>query len=155
MLDFGGELKERMKFKEDYEKISVMLSLLDLDLYGKKTLANQWAITAEAHVIQADAMINDQELEPVDNVGIEEPQFQWGPELQEDPIPAVPLQEIPLQEEGIDAEAMDLENLELQEDLPEIVMDEEEEEQVDVEDDPEEIMFDEEDWEVFSNVSSE
>ncbi|GMN31096.1 hypothetical protein TIFTF001_046480 [Ficus carica] len=118
-----------------------------------------------AHVIQADAMINDQELEPVDNVGIEEPQFQWGPELQEDPIPAVPLQEIPLQEEGIDAEAMDLEgidveamdleNLELQEDPPEIVMDEEEEEQVDVEDDPEEIMFDEEDWEVFSNVSSE
>ncbi|GMN36867.1 hypothetical protein TIFTF001_042525 [Ficus carica] len=50
---------------------------------------------------------------------------------------------------------MDLENLELQEDPPEIVMDEEEEEQVDVEDDPEEIMFDEEDWEVFSNVSSE
>ncbi|GMN23571.1 hypothetical protein TIFTF001_040476 [Ficus carica] len=82
-----------------------------------------------------------------------------------DPIPAVPLQEIPLQEEGIDAEAMDLEgidaeamdleNLELQEDPPEIVMDEEEEEQVDVEDDPEEITFDEEDWEVFSNVSSE
>ncbi|GMN20638.1 hypothetical protein TIFTF001_048779, partial [Ficus carica] len=32
-----------------------------------------------------------------------------GPELQEDPIPAVPLQEIPPQEEGIDAEAMDLE----------------------------------------------
>ncbi|GMN64861.1 hypothetical protein TIFTF001_033909 [Ficus carica] len=112
-----------------------------------------------AHVIQADAMINDQEQEPIDNIGIEEPQFQWGPELQEDPIPAVPLQEIPPQEEGIDAEAIDLdefpENLELQEDPPEIVMDEEEEEQVNVEDDPEEIMFDEEDLEVFSNVSSE
>ncbi|GMN61421.1 hypothetical protein TIFTF001_030509 [Ficus carica] len=62
-----------------------------------------------AHVIQADAMINDQGQEPVDNAGIEEPHFQWGPELQEDPIPAVPLQEIPPQEEGIDAEAMDLE----------------------------------------------
>ncbi|GMN29059.1 hypothetical protein TIFTF001_049496 [Ficus carica] len=49
------------------------------------------------------------------------------------------------------------ENLELQEDPPEIVMDEDEEdeEQVNVEDDPEEIMFDEEDWEVSSNVSSE
>ncbi|GMN23465.1 hypothetical protein TIFTF001_040459 [Ficus carica] len=86
----------------------------------------------------ADAMINDQVQEPVDNADIEEPQFQWGPELQEDPI----LAEFP-------------ENLELQEDPPEIVMDEEDEEQVNVEDDPEEIMFDEEDWEVFSNVSSE
>ncbi|GMN26737.1 hypothetical protein TIFTF001_047828 [Ficus carica] len=78
-----------------------------------------------AHVIQADAMLNDQTP----------------------------------QEEGIDAEAMDLEefseNLELQEDPPEIVLDEEDEEQVNVEDDPEEIMFNEEDWEVFSNVSSE
>ncbi|GMN19440.1 hypothetical protein TIFTF001_049915 [Ficus carica] len=112
-----------------------------------------------AHVIQADAMINDQVQEPVDNAGIEGPHFQWDPELQEDPILAVPLQEIPPQEEGIDAEAMDLEefpeNLELQEDPPEIVMDEEEEEQVNVEDNPEEIIFDEEDWEVFSNVSSE
>nr|GMN29716.1 hypothetical protein TIFTF001_046371 [Ficus carica]GMN29748.1 hypothetical protein TIFTF001_046373 [Ficus carica] len=105
-----------------------------------------------AHVIQADAMINDQGQEPVDNAGIKESHFQLGPELQEDPIPVVPLQEIPPQEEGIDAEAMDLEefleNLELQEDPPEIVMDEEEEEQVNVEDDPDEIMFDEEDWEI-------
>ncbi|GMN25480.1 hypothetical protein TIFTF001_040714 [Ficus carica] len=112
-----------------------------------------------ARVIQADAMINDQGQKPVENVGIEEPHFQWGPELQEDPIPAVPLQEIPPQEEEIDAEVMDLEefpeNLELQEDPPEIVMDEEEEVQVNIEDDSEEIMFDEEDWEVFSNVSSE
>ena len=40
---------------------------------------------------------------PVDDAGIREPVFQWGPILPEDPIPALPDQEIPPQEEEADA----------------------------------------------------
>ncbi|GMN72812.1 hypothetical protein TIFTF001_052076 [Ficus carica] len=93
----------------------------------------------------ADALVNDNRQEPVNDVGMEEPPFQWGPVLPEDPIPAMPLQEIPPHEDGIDADALDPkefpDNPELLEDPPEINMDNGEDEQVDIEDDPEEIIF--------------
>ncbi|GMN34963.1 hypothetical protein TIFTF001_044964 [Ficus carica] len=112
-----------------------------------------------AHMVQADALVNDNGQEPVNDVGMEEPPFQWGPVLPEDPIPAMPLQEIPPQEDGIDVDALDPEefpdNPELLEDPPEINMDNGEDEQVDIEDDPEEIIFGDEDWDVFSDVTTE
>ncbi|GMN75329.1 hypothetical protein TIFTF001_056406, partial [Ficus carica] len=98
----------------------------------------------------ADVLVNDNGQEPVNDVGMEEPPFQWGPVLPEDPIPAMPLQEIPPQEDGVDDDALDPEefpdNLELLEDPPEINMDNGEGEQVDIKDDPEEIIFGDEDW---------
>ncbi|GMN23031.1 hypothetical protein TIFTF001_043620 [Ficus carica] len=107
----------------------------------------------------AYALVNDNGQEPVNDAGMEEPPFQWGPVLPEDPIPAMPLQEIPPQEDGIDADALDPEefpdNPELLEDPPKINMDNGEDEQVDIEDYPEEIIFGDEDWDVFSDVTTE
>ncbi|GMN60089.1 hypothetical protein TIFTF001_029187 [Ficus carica] len=112
-----------------------------------------------AHMVQADVLVNDNRQEPVNDVGMEEPPFQWGPVLPEDPISAIPLQEIPPQEDGIDDDALDPEefpdNPKFLEDPPEIIMDNEEDEQVDIEDGPEEILFGDEDWDVFSDVTTE
>ncbi|GMN65117.1 hypothetical protein TIFTF001_034184 [Ficus carica] len=59
-----------------------------------------------------DALVEDHGLVPLDDIGIEEPPFHWGPLLPEDPIPAVPLKEIPPQEAevGADADNMDPED---------------------------------------------
>ncbi|GMN31595.1 hypothetical protein TIFTF001_044596 [Ficus carica] len=100
-----------------------------------------------AHILQADALVDDYGQEPVDDVGIE------------DPIPAVPLQEIPPQEAeiGADADNMDPEdppiiNIESDdEEHPPVInieSDDEEDVEEDIEnfeDDSEEILFDDED----------
>ncbi|GMN60342.1 hypothetical protein TIFTF001_029435 [Ficus carica] len=57
-----------------------------------------------AHMLQANALVDDYRQEPVDDAGIPEPPFHGGPFLPEDPITAIPLQEIPPLEEEADAE---------------------------------------------------
>lgn len=114
-----------------------------------------------AHMVQADALVENNIQVPVNDNGVEEPPFQWGPVLPEDPIPAIPLQEIPLQEAANDADDDIVnpeefpDNHEALEDPPEINMENEEDEEINIEDDPEEILFDDEDWDVFSDVTSE
>ncbi|GMN31436.1 hypothetical protein TIFTF001_044578 [Ficus carica] len=119
-----------------------------------------------AHMLQADALVNDHGQVPVDDVGIEEPPFHWGPLLPEDPIPAMSLQEIPPKEAEVSADAdnMDSEdfpnNPEPPEDPPVINIESDDKEDVeedieDFEDDPKEILFGDEDWDVFSDVTTE
>ena len=57
-----------------------------------------------AHMLQADALVDDYRQEPVDDAGIPESPFHGGPLLPEDLIPAVPLQEIPPQEAEADVD---------------------------------------------------
>ncbi|GMN60604.1 hypothetical protein TIFTF001_029690 [Ficus carica] len=116
-----------------------------------------------AHMLQADALVNDHGQVPVDDVGIEEPSFHWDPLLPEDPIPAMPLQEIPPQEAEVGANANDMDfedflnNPEPPENPPVINIKSDDEEDVeedieDIEDDLEEILFGDEDWDVLFDV---
>ena len=44
-----------------------------------------------AHMLQADALVDDYGQEPVDDIGMEEPPFHWSPLLPEGPILTIPL----------------------------------------------------------------
>ncbi|GMN60343.1 hypothetical protein TIFTF001_029438 [Ficus carica] len=121
-----------------------------------------------AHMLQADALVDDYRQEPVDDAGIPEPPFHGGPFLPEDPIPAVLLQEIPPLEEEANAEGNEEDPTDFMaapEDQPEhppeiIIASDDDEEDVeeeikDYEDDPEENLFGDEDWDIFSDVRTE
>ncbi|GMN60055.1 hypothetical protein TIFTF001_029143 [Ficus carica] len=124
-----------------------------------------------AHMLQVDALADDNIQVHVDDAGIPEPLFEGGPFLPEDSIPAVPLQEIPPQEAEADGEGNKVDPADFiaaPEDQPEhppviIINSDDDEEDVeeeveeqweeqeqgvweeeieDFEDDPEEILFD-------------
>nr|GMN22524.1 hypothetical protein TIFTF001_043531 [Ficus carica] len=59
-----------------------------------------------APMMQADAFADDHQA-PVDDAGLGEPQYEVGPILPEDPIPAVLLQEAPAQEAKVEMDADD------------------------------------------------
>ncbi|GMN68211.1 hypothetical protein TIFTF001_037288 [Ficus carica] len=130
-----------------------------------------------AHAMQADAYVVEPQV-PVNDAGLEEPQYEVGPIFPEDPMPVIPVQEVPAQEAGIGVEADDqdaADDMDAPEDQPEdppiidISSDDEDdgEEQEhepgyggwldegdDFEDDPEEVLYDYGDWDADSDASS-